>query len=56
MICLWKAKTLSLLYNLSLERKNCFAAVSSVFEKAKTFSLLYDCLLSTVIRDVSFLL
>ena len=32
----------SLLYDLFLERKNCFFAVCFVFEKKKTLSLLYD--------------
>ena len=27
MICRWKGKTVSLLYDLSLERKNCFGVV-----------------------------
>ena len=54
-ICLWKGKIVSLLYELSLERKKKVCFVGFVFEKkkhfhcymirlgkVKTFSLLYD--------------
>ena len=41
-ICLWKGKIVSLLYELSLERKKKFCCCMICFWKEKTFSLLYD--------------
>ena len=41
MICLWKGKIVSLLYDLSLKRKNVFAVVLFVLNSAKFYFTMY---------------
>ena len=42
MICFWKGKTLSLLYDLFLKRKKLFRCCMIYLWKGKTFLFLYD--------------